>query len=188
MTRHKGVPPQVLRIILSASLLLLLAPAVAAQDTLDEAAAKRLRQQAGECSRAFVEGDYERLADCTHTKVVELMGGREKMVESVRGEVAEMKADGFEPLTYETGEPSQVLRVGSATYAVVPAKLRLRTKGTVYVSDSFMVGVSADGGKSWRFVSGAGADPVRLKLLLPDAADKLKLPTVRNYPEAEKKP
>lgn len=180
----------------SAALLLLpLAPAAAAQTQsaraqLTEEATRRLHAQAEESSRAFMEGNFERLADFTHAKVVELMGGREKMAEFVRKGMADMKAQGFETLSYTpAAEPTQVLREGRQLYAILPARLRMRTPGgTIFISDSFMIAVSGDDGKNWRFVSGATADAARLKLLMPEVADKLKLPTVRHYPEPEKQP
>lgn len=180
----------------SAALLLLpLASAAAAQTQsaraqLTEEATRRLHAQAEESSRAFMEGNFERLADFTHAKVVELMGGREKMAEFVRKGMADMKAQGFETLSYTpAAEPTQVLREGRQLYAILPARLRMRTPGgTIFVSDSFMIAVSGDDGKNWRFVSGATADAARLKLLMPEVADKLKLPTVRHYPEPEKQP
>ena len=176
------------RLALLLAAALLPASARAQSQQLDDAAAAQLKAQAEACSRAFVEGDYERLTDYTHTKIVEMAGGREKMVEFVRKGVAEMKADGFEPLSYVTSEPTQVIEVGGQTYAVVPARLRLRAKETVYVSESFLLGVSDDGGKTWKFVSGS-VDPSTLKTLLPDeAVTKLKLPTARNYPEDKKTP
>lgn len=178
-------PPRNFRLFLL--LVSLLGTAASAQAQLDEAAAKQLKTQAEECSRAFVEGDFERLVDYTHPKVVEMAGGREKMVEFVRKDVAEMKAEGFEPLSFAPGEPSQVLKDGAQTYVVVPAKLRMRTPGTVYVSESFLIGVSADGGKTWKFISGSNGGRESLKLILPEAAAKLDLPPARHYPE-EKAP
>lgn len=169
-------------------LLLLLAPAAAAQTQLTEDAAKLLRAQAAEMTRAFMAGDYERLADFTYPKVVEAMGGREKMAEFVRKEMAEVKTNGFETLSYTpAAEPTQVLREGRETYAILPAVMRMGTPSGVMVGESFVIAVSADDGKNWRFISGS-LEADKLKLLLPAAADKLKLPGVRYYPEDEKKP
>jgi hypothetical protein len=195
-----GRRPNAAGLAASAALLLLLASAAAAQAQsaqaqsaqaqLTEEATGRLHAQAEESSRAFMEGNFERLADFTHAKVVELMGGREKMAEFVRKGMADMKEQGFETLSYTpAAAPTQVLREGRQLYAILPAKLRMRTPGgAVFISESFMIAVSADDGKNWRFVSGAAADAPRLKLLMPEVADKLKLPPVRNYPEPEKKP
>ena len=163
-------------LILIGFLVSLSAATAAAQSKLGAGAAARLKAQADECGRAFVEGDYARLADYTHPKVLEKMGGRERLVAFLKKGVADMKAQGFETLSYENADPTQVLAVGRETYAVVPGKVRVRTPGGVYAGGAFMVAVSADGGKSWKFVSGSSADPAKLRILFPAVAGRLKLP------------
>ena len=157
----------------------LLCAAAAAQEQLSEAAAKQLQTQAEGCGRAFIEGDFGRLADCTLPKLVELIGGREKMLEAVRRDVEEMKAEGFEPLSSVNSAPTQVVRVGSQTYAVLPVKFKMRTSKEILASDSFMIGVSGDDGKTWKFLSADSTDEARMKLLLPDVVGKLKLPPAK---------
>ena len=161
----------------------LLSAAAPAQDQLGEEAAKSLQAQAEESGRAFIEGDFGRLADYTYPKLVEMIGGREKLVDFLRKSVEEMKADGFVPLSAASSAPTQVLRAGRQTYAVLPFKFRMRAPGQVLVSDSFMIAVSSDEGKNWKFLSGASVDEAKLRILLPDAAGKLKLPTVKHSTE-----
>jgi hypothetical protein len=161
----------------------LFAVATVAQEQLGEEAAKRLQSQAEESGRAFLEGNYERLADYTYPKLVELIGGREKMIEVVRKGVEGMKAGGFVPLSSAPSAPSQVLRAGRRTFAIVPLKFKMRAPSQVLVSDSFMIAISEDEGKSWKFLSGASVDEEKLKVILPDAAGKLKLPTVKHSTE-----
>jgi hypothetical protein len=161
----------------------LLAAAAFAQEQLGEEAAKTLRAQAEESSRAFIEGDFERLADYTYPKLVELIGGREKLVEFLRKSVGDMKAEGFVPLSSVPSAHTQVLRAGRHTYAIVPLKFKMRAPDQILVSDSFMIAVSDDEGRSWKFLSGASVDEAKLKVLLPDAAGKLKLPTVKHSTE-----
>lgn len=171
------------RLVASLLFVSLLAAAAAAQEQLGEEAAKRLQEQAEESGRAFIEGDYGRLADFTYPKLVELLGGREKLVEVVRKGVEGMKAEGFVPLSSAPSAPVQVLKAGRQTYAIVPLKFKMRAPGQLLVSDSFMIAISDDGGKNWKFLSGASVDEARLKILLPDAAGKLKLPTVKHSTE-----
>lgn len=166
---HKTIRPSLL-------LILLLAAGAQAQTALSDEGAARLKSQAEECASAFLSGEYERLADCTYPKVVELMGGREKMAAFVRKGMDEIKAEGFETISYTTGAPAQVLKVGGETYAVLPAKLRMKAPGGVLVGESFMIGVSSDEGKSWKFVSGNTASQDKLKILFPAAAGLLKFP------------
>jgi hypothetical protein len=157
--------------------------ASAAQEQLGEDAAKRLQAQAEESSRAFIEGDFGRLADLTYPKLVELIGGREKLIEVVRKGVEEAKAEGFVPLSSVPSAPTQVLRVGRQTYAIVPLKFKMRAPNQILVSDSYMIAVSEDEGQNWKFFSGASVDEAKLKILLSDAAGKLKLPTVKHSTE-----
>lgn len=171
------------RVVATLLFVTVLSAAAVAQEQLSEAAAKRLQTQAIESGRAFIEGDLGRLADYTYPRLIELIGGREKMIEIVRKGVEEMKAEGFEPLSYVPSAPTQVLREGARTYAIVPLKFRMRAPTEILVSDSFMIAVSDDDGKNWKFLSGSSIDQEKLKLILPDAAGKLKLPTVRHSSE-----
>lgn len=172
-----------LRKALTLLLVSLLAAGAFAQEQLDEEVAGRLQTQAAESGRAFIEGNFERLADYTHSKLVELIGGREKLLGFLRKSVDEMKAEGFVPLSSVPAAPTQVLRVGRQTYAIVPLKFKMRAPRQILVSDSFMIAVSDDEGKNWKFLSGASIDEEKLKLLLPDAAGKLKLPIVKHSTE-----
>ncbi|MET0622251.1 MAG: hypothetical protein ABW250_04635 [Pyrinomonadaceae bacterium] len=178
----------------AALLLLLLAPAAAAQTQsaqaqLTEDATKQLRAQAEEYSRAFIDGKYERMADLMYPKIVELVGGREKMADFSRKAVAELKTQGVEMLSYgPAGDPTQVLREGRQLYVILPTKSRMNTPAGIQLVESFMIGVSADDGKNWGLFGSGSLDANTLKLLMPEVADKLKPPTFRMYPEAEKKP
>ena len=174
-------PPR--RLFASLLFVPLLAAAAVAQEQLGEEAAKRLQTQAEESGRAFIEGDYGRLADYTYPKLVELIGGREKLIEVVRKGVDGMKAEGFLPLSSVPSAAVQVLRAGRQTYAIVPLKFKMRAPTQILVSDSFMIAISEDEGKNWKFLSGASVDEAKLKVLLPDAAGKLKLPTVKHSTE-----
>jgi hypothetical protein len=162
--------------LLAALFISLSAAHAAAQARLSTQAAERLKEQAAECGKAFVEGDFARLADYTHPSLLAKVGGREGMIAFLKKGVAEMKAEGFEPLSYVNADPSQVLVVGRQTYAVVPGTLKMRMSSGVLVSETFMLAVSSDAGKSWKFVSGSAADAAKLKILFPAAAGRLKLP------------
>lgn len=163
--------------------LALFSAAAFAQEQLSAEAAKRLQTQAEESGRAFLEGNYARLADLTYPRLVELLGGREKLIEIVRKGVEEMRAESFEPLSSVPSAATQVLRIGKQTYAIVPHKFRMRAPDQILVSDTFMIAISDDGGQNWTFLSGSSIDEAKLKILLPDAAGKLNLPTVKHSSE-----
>jgi hypothetical protein len=163
-----------------AAVLTLLLPISAAQaqggDSTEARAAAQA--QAEESGRAFMTGDFGKLLDYTYPPVVELAGGREKLLAYLKTEAETMRADGFEFVAYEAGEAGAPVALAGAklTAVVVPVVLKLKAGGRIFSQQSFLVGLSADGGRRWTFISGSGLSPERLKLVLPEAGDKLRLP------------
>lgn len=138
---------------------------------------QRLRAQAEEVGQAFERKDFNRMAELTYPKLVEILGGRARMVAFLERGVRELEAEGSAILSTTIGEPLEVISVGKEFYAIVPTVIKIRVKGGVGVGQSYMIGVSADGGENWTFVSAAGdLDKEKLKVLFPAAIDKLHLP------------
>jgi hypothetical protein len=152
---------------------------VQAQGGLDPAEARAAaKAQAGETARAFAEGNYEKLIDYTYPRVVEMFGGREKMLAGLRDEVKKMRDDGFEFISYEASEAGEPVALpgGKLTAVIVPAVLKMKGAGRLFSQESYLVGVSADGGRRWTFISGSSLNEERLRLILPEAGGKLTLP------------
>src|SRR6266536_2232487 len=133
--------------------------------------------QARELSEAFGRKDYARFVDLIHPKVIEMAGGRERMIAEMTKELKQMEDEGVVVLSTTCGEPTQFLRDGSATlYAVLPLTLKTRAQAGVFQTESSMIAVSSDGGANWKFIDASGKDQGELKKLIPGAADKLILP------------
>jgi hypothetical protein len=158
-----------------ALVILLLAPAAFGQTDY-----KNLKSQAEEGSKAFVGGDYGKLADLTYPKLVELIGGRAKMIAYIEKQIAEMKAQGAEVISVSFDDPTQVIKIGGELFAVLPDTLKMKVPDGILVGKSFMLGISGDNGEHWTFVDGSSLDEKAIKTLFPAAAGKL------NIPKAEK--
>ncbi len=76
-------------------------------------------------SRAFLAGDFEGLLDATYPKILELSGGREKMLAVLKTEVAKWEAQKIKLLSYEVGEPGEAKSVGANLISVVPAEMKM---------------------------------------------------------------
>jgi hypothetical protein len=72
----------------------LLAVAVCAQLASADSQTQRIRILAAENSAALTSGNYARLVDLTYPKLVEMLGGRDKMIEVLRSGAEDMKAQG----------------------------------------------------------------------------------------------
>ena len=149
---------------------------------------QNLQAQANEAGKAFVAEDYGRLVDLTYPKLVELIGGREKMIAMIKGEVAQWHKQGFSVLSQSAEAPTQTFKVGNELYAVLPVVLKMKVPDGTLVGKSTMIAVSEDSGEHWTFADATNADSRMLKTLFPAAADKLQLPVAQKpvlYPEKE---
>ncbi len=121
------------------------------------------------------------MVDLTYPKVIEVAGGRDKMIASLAKEMKEMEAEGVFVLSSTAGAPTQIAHASGSIYAVLPTTLKVKAQDGVFQTESSMIGISSDGGATWTFIDAGGKDRNELKKLLPDAADGLNLP-------AEKEP
>ncbi len=133
-----------------------------------------LKSQAEIVNKAVASEDFNTVVDYTHPKVVEKMGGREKMVTALLSSSAQMKTEGSEILSAEIGEANQIEKIDNQLFAVLPIKITVKSPKGRAVGDSSLVGVSDDNGKNWKFISGVSKEG--LKTIFPKAADKLQIP------------
>jgi len=133
--------------------------------------------QARELNEAFGRKDYARFADLIHPKVIEMAGGRERMIAEMTKELKQMEAEGVVVLSSTCGEPTQFFRDGSESlYAVLPTTSKIKAQTGIFQSESSMIAVSSDDGANWKLIDASGKDQGELKKLIPGVADRLKLP------------
>ena len=135
-----------------------------------------LAAQAKEMSDAFARRDYERFADLTYPKVIEMAGGRDKMLAGMTKQIREMEAEGVVMLSSSSGAPTQFVHDSRSIYALLPTTLKVKAKDGVFQSEGSTIAVSSDQGSNWTFIDASGKDHSELKALLPNVADRLKLP------------
>jgi hypothetical protein len=147
--------------------------AVAPEDNPEKVA----KSKANEVVQATIKGEYDKVADFTYPKVVEMMGGREKMISVMKTAFKEMKAKGFETRSVKVGDPSPLVAGNTEVYTIVPFTLEMKVPGGSAIGKSFLLGISADKGKTWTFVDGSGiSTEKKKKKLLPHLPEELKLP------------
>jgi hypothetical protein len=133
-----------------------LATLVAAQLASADSQTERVRQVAAQNSAALTSRDYARLVDLTYPKLVELLGGRDKMIEMLRSGNEDMKARGSAILGAEVSEPKEIVIAGEKQFAIVPMVVRVHVPEGTLRSKGYLIAVSEDHGNSWKFVDGAG--------------------------------
>jgi hypothetical protein len=136
-----------------------------------------LAVQAKEVNDALLRKDYQKVLDLTYPKVIELAGGRDKMLATMTKELKDIEAEGVTLISSSAGTPTQFLHDAGKIYAVLPLTLKVKAKDGVFQSSGALIGISADGGQNWTFIDASGKDQKELKTLLAETLDKLKLPS-----------
>lgn len=165
-------------------------PAEIAPNSLDIAprvfdsarARETLKASADETIQAIFEGDHERLANFTHTRIVEGMGGRTRFKQRMAEMAAEFRANGINFEEIEAAEPSDIVESSGQYFAIVPFKARMKfSDGAVASKPSHLIAISMDDGASWKFVDGdgIGADREKLARIFPEVPDELVLPPIQ---------
>jgi len=157
---------------------LLIASACAKAPLSDAAMKSAAQQQANQCAQAMLSGDYELFVTFLHPKVIDLMGGKDALIQNLRDGASQMQAQGFGIKSVQIGDPEQIESSNSEVFAIMPETLHMTAPGGTLLAHSYMLGISDDGGQSWKFVDGAGIAKLgpRLTSFLPNLPADLKLP------------
>ena len=169
--------PKFARPIITATLAIAFLTAATARAAAD-AALEAVRKQAQACADAMLKGEFTKFIDMTHPKLVELMGGRDKMIESLKKGTTQMKAQGTTIVAFNVSAPTEVIPNGKeGQLAIVPTHFELKAGKTKITQAGYLLGCSSDAGRTWTFIDGAGVtDASSLKPFLGEVPKDLKLP------------
>jgi hypothetical protein len=141
------------------------------------AAAAAARKQATEMYQAYVRGDLETFVGYMHPKITEMMGGREKAIETIRKTLAASAAQGLTATKATVAPVQQLVEVAPAKLQVIiPADVMMSGKDVEVRQRSFLLGFSSDGGKAWRFVDSGSGGGDTLRKIFPECSPALKIP------------
>jgi hypothetical protein len=146
-----------------------------------------VKRKSEELGAATVAGKFAVVIDMTYPKIVEQMGGREKAISIVDDGIKKMKEHGSEIVSFKVGDPSEFQTGGWDLFTVVPTTVVVKVPEAKLTGKSFLLGISADQGKTWSFIDGSQLTEETVKGLFPKFPSSLKLPE-KSEPVVEKNP
>ena len=147
---------------------------------------RAVKEQARAACDAFVHGDLDKFASLTNPKLVQAMGGRERMIELLKSGQKEMATRGIQLLSASLQPKVELAQGGDDWFAVVPYDLEMSVPEGRALIKTWLLGISADQGKSWTFVDGGKLNADGAKRLFPHFPAKLTLPA-KQQPQFERK-
>ncbi|HEV8429355.1 MAG TPA: hypothetical protein VGQ41_15750 [Pyrinomonadaceae bacterium] len=82
--------------------------------------------QANQLNHAVLAGDYEKAADLTFQKLVQLIGGRAKYVSVLKNGMNETQSEAFRIISIVSDGPTQIIEVGADIYAILPTTMKIK--------------------------------------------------------------
>jgi hypothetical protein len=155
-------------------IIILLTSGQAKQDDTSE-----IKRLAEECTQALITAQYAKFIELTHPKIVEMTGGKEKMIAFLEKAIAEMKSGGSSFNSATVSSSIEVLTIDGKKFAIVPYVLKLTVPGGLLTKNCHLIGVlgAIGGGRSgWTFIDVTKNTEEAMKLVIPEAVGKLKLP------------
>ncbi|MBD1394441.1 hypothetical protein [Mucilaginibacter glaciei] len=135
-----------------------------------------LKKQANIVVNAIMASDYNTVVNYTYPKVIEMSGGKQKLVQLLTAGMNQMKAGGMSIKSAAVGEPGKFYKAGSEIHCLVPQSIRVATATSSIVGNSNLLAVSRDGGKNWTFLDLNKNTIQAIPKIFPNFNKDLKIP------------
>jgi len=135
-----------------------------------------IKQQAEWTAKALLDDDYETLIRFTYPKVIDLVGGRDKMISLIKNGKIEMGKQGISFEKVIIGKPSQTVVAGSEMHCLVPQTVFMKVPKGKLKSETQLLAVSRDNGFNWFFIDAVNLNKDNIKIVLPNYNFDLVLP------------
>jgi len=128
--------------------------------------------------KAVYAADIETVVGYTHSKVIELMGGEEKMKVALQQALGQIKSKGMKIETLHFPADPTFLTGTANEFVIVPTKMIISAGGQRVESLNYQFGVRANGEKSWKYIEGSRINRENVGTLFPDFPTDYKFPPV----------
>ena len=120
------------------------------------------------CVRALYAGDLDTVLDLTHPRILDQLGGRERVAATMGEALQPMRDSGMRVESFMFPRPPDFLQAGPRRYVVVPTLAVLVLGGQRVESLNFQVGVLEPGARGWLYVEGARLDAGNVHAVFAD--------------------
>lgn len=146
---------------------------------------RAVAEQARAACETLVSGDLEKFVGWTHPKLVQAMGGRERLVAALKTGQRDMARQGIQLVSAQIRSKVELARTSKDWFAIVPYDLEMTVPAGRVLVRTWLLGISSDQAKTWTFVDGGTLNAASVKRLFPNFPDQLTLPA-KQPPQVEK--
>lgn len=138
------------------------------------------KAEATKMGKALVAKDYISFLKTTPPLALQhTEGGKEAMLKELKTQIDEMAKNGTYILRAWPGEPSNLIDTAKELQCTIPQYMELKVEGGKVTSETTLIGMSPDKGKTWYFIDVAGKPLNEFRELFPTLSSKLVLPPAK---------
>jgi hypothetical protein len=133
-----------------------------------------IQMSADSMQTSFFKKDWNSFANLMHPQIFELTGGKEAFVKLVEQQMELLKDASVDSM--KTGSVLQLLYYNGEWQCLVEAFMQMTVESMTLSSASTNIGVSKDGGATWKFIRVPDGNEMQMTKLIPGLSPQLKVP------------
>jgi len=135
-----------------------------------------VKTQADKVAQALISGNYDIVINSMYPKVVQMAGGKAKLLQMMATGTNQMKAQGIAFKSATVGTPGKFYKAGTEIHCLVPESITMQMGTNKLTTNSNLLAVSKDGGKSWSFLDLNKNTISAIPKIFPNFNKELKIP------------
>jgi len=133
-------------------------------------------------AEANQDKDWKKVLELTSPRLIEFIGGEEKMLLDIKRSDIKLKNSGLKLVSFELSQPLQEYKTSEGDiFCAVPARLCFKGEVSKLYSEAPILAISSDDGLTWKFISVAEINRIDLVNIFPKFPKEMKLPMLRVY-------
>ncbi|MET3538531.1 hypothetical protein [Chryseobacterium limigenitum] len=133
-------------------------------------------KQANDMRKYFMEKNYNAFSNYVYDGVIKMYGNKKKMIEASVDAINKMEKAGYTFKDVTFSDASDIINNKTELQTVVHQKIEMETPKGKILGDYYLVGISKDNGKLWKFIDTVGKNISEMIKYFPNLSSKLNIP------------
>lgn len=133
-------------------------------------------RQATEMRKYFMEKNYNAYSNYVYDGVIKMFGDKKKMISTSVDAFNKMSKAGYTFKKVDFSEAGDIIQTKNELQTVVHQKIEMETPNGNVLGDYYLIAISKDNGKFWKFIDTSGKDIESVRKYFPTLSPKLYIP------------
>ncbi len=137
---------------------------------------EKIKQDCTDMFEAMKNKNYSTILSYTYPKIIEMGGGKEKLLEIMKKSLDQMQKEGFTFENQIIKSPGKIFIAGNELHCIVPKETIMNSPKGKIIATYYLLAISKDSGKKWYYLETHMFNDENLKLILPNFNKELIIP------------